>query len=348
MAKKRKKEPCILIIDACRVTREETYEMLESEWSDEIVTAENAKEGIELFIKFAHNLKAVIIDLNLPDMTLATVLKKIKSENVTPEIIVLTNENDIPAAVQAMKLGVYDILKRPVFKAELLFSIGKVFELDHIIEKLKSYLEDNKELVLEIRLEEFRKIMQERRRIGNPLTHREIALFFPPPGERSNVSLDDIYREFASRENVDFEDDLPFTILIVEDDPDMRRNLFELLLGKGFNVLQAEDARSALEIVKNEEVIDLAVLDIGLPDETGDRLIGKIKSINNNIEFIVLTSYQDIELVVSTMKSGASDYVTKPYRSALLYSKVADVLMRKHFKGLIPKYWKDSVRDKLI
>jgi DNA-binding NtrC family response regulator len=116
-------------------------------------------------------------------------------------------------------------------------------------------------------------------------------------------------------------------ILIVEDEPRMRR-LLEISLGEdGHNVQTAEDAEKGLAQLR-KEAIDLVVTDLKLPGMNGLEFLQEGKRLDAGLPFIVMTAYGSVETAVDAMKAGASDYVLKPFTMAemkLVISKELDV-----------------------
>ena len=116
-------------------------------------------------------------------------------------------------------------------------------------------------------------------------------------------------------------------ILIVEDEPRMRR-LLEISLGEdGHSVQTAGDAESGLQYLRKESA-DLVVTDLKLPGMNGLEFLHEGKRLNAALPFIVMTAYGSVETAVDAMKAGASDYVLKPFTMAemkLVINKELDV-----------------------
>jgi DNA-binding NtrC family response regulator len=116
-------------------------------------------------------------------------------------------------------------------------------------------------------------------------------------------------------------------ILIIEDEPRMRR-LLEISLGEdGHNVYSAEDAEKGLLHLR-KELVDLVVTDLKLPGMNGLEFLQEGKRQNAALPFIVMTAYGSVETAVDAMKAGASDYVLKPFTMAemkLVINKELDV-----------------------
>jgi DNA-binding NtrC family response regulator len=106
-------------------------------------------------------------------------------------------------------------------------------------------------------------------------------------------------------------------ILIVEDEPKMRR-LLELQLGdEGFDARTAADAEAGLQLLNKEE-FDIIVTDFKLPGMNGLEFLQAAKRVNAEIPVVIMTAHGTIESAVEAMKNGASDYVLKPFSLAEL------------------------------
>jgi DNA-binding NtrC family response regulator len=104
-------------------------------------------------------------------------------------------------------------------------------------------------------------------------------------------------------------------ILIVEDEPRMRR-LLELHLGEeGFVTHSAEDAETGLKIL-NREKIDLVLTDFRLPGMSGLEFLQAVKRVDASLPVVIMTAYGTVESAVEAMKVGASNYVLKPFSLA--------------------------------
>lgn len=101
-------------------------------------------------------------------------------------------------------------------------------------------------------------------------------------------------------------------VLIVEDEPKMRR-LIELSLGeRGYTTIAAEDAETGLKLL-NQNTVDLVVTDFRLPGMNGLEFLQTAKGVNASLPIIVMTAYGTVESAVEAMKAGASDYILKPF-----------------------------------
>lgn len=117
------------------------------------------------------------------------------------------------------------------------------------------------------------------------------------------------------------------TILIVEDEPRMRRLLEIGLTEEGHNVRISPDAESGLKSLAREAA-DLVITDLKLPGMSGLDFLQEARRMNAGLPVIVMTAYGSVETAVEAMKAGASDYVLKPFTIAemkLVIAKEIDV-----------------------
>jgi DNA-binding NtrC family response regulator len=108
-------------------------------------------------------------------------------------------------------------------------------------------------------------------------------------------------------------------ILIVDDEEDMRSILRDLLEKEGYTIHEAEDGRSALNLVGGDSPPDLILLDLITPGRlNGIELLKNIKAKAPKTPVIILTGYGNIQSAVDTIKLGAYDYLTKPFENERL------------------------------
>jgi two-component system KDP operon response regulator KdpE len=103
----------------------------------------------------------------------------------------------------------------------------------------------------------------------------------------------------------------PLRVLVVDDEPPIRKLLRMGLNAQGYQTLEAANGKAALELLK--EAPDLIILDLGLPDTLGHDLLRTIRARNEGVPVIVLSSRGDEASKVQALDLGADDYVTKPF-----------------------------------
>ena len=108
-------------------------------------------------------------------------------------------------------------------------------------------------------------------------------------------------------------------ILIVEDDIAFGTMIQTWLRKKGFEVEKTASVKAAIQVCEEaERGFDLVLSDLRLPDHDGIFLLQWMRKHGVQVPFIVMTSYAEIQNVVLAMKSGATDYVAKPFHPVLL------------------------------
>jgi two-component system KDP operon response regulator KdpE len=103
----------------------------------------------------------------------------------------------------------------------------------------------------------------------------------------------------------------PLKILVIDDEPPIRKLLRMGLGTQGYQILDAPNGKTALELMA--EAPDLVILDLGLPDMQGLELLRMIRARNESVPIVVLSSRGDEVGKVQALDLGADDYVTKPF-----------------------------------
>ena len=103
----------------------------------------------------------------------------------------------------------------------------------------------------------------------------------------------------------------PLKIMIVDDEPPIRKLLRIGLSTQGYNILEASNGRIALDLLEQEPA--LIILDLGLPDIQGHDLLRMIRGRNDSVPIVVLSSRGDEAGKVQALDLGADDYLTKPF-----------------------------------
>jgi len=118
----------------------------------------------------------------------------------------------------------------------------------------------------------------------------------------------------------------PYRILIVDDEDRMRRFIRLNLEYDGFEVVEAANGREALDKVR-ETLPDLVLLDVMMPDRDGFEVLRILREISD-VPVIMLTAKGEEEDIVRGLELGADDYITKPFSTRELVSRIKAVLRR--------------------
>jgi DNA-binding NtrC family response regulator len=112
------------------------------------------------------------------------------------------------------------------------------------------------------------------------------------------------------------------SILVIDDEAEIREGLELLLSSEGYAVTSAETGQSGLARLE-EEPYDLLLLDVSLPDRNGFDLLREIRQRNPELPIVLITAYGSIDMARQAFKSGAQDYITKPWSNDELLAQVA-------------------------
>jgi two-component system, OmpR family, KDP operon response regulator KdpE len=103
----------------------------------------------------------------------------------------------------------------------------------------------------------------------------------------------------------------PIKVLVIDDEPPIRKLLRMGLSTQGYEILEAPSGKVALELLAQNPA--LVILDLGLPDIRGHELLRTIRSRNEAVPIVVLSSREDEAGKVQALDLGADDYITKPF-----------------------------------
>lgn len=126
------------------------------------------------------------------------------------------------------------------------------------------------------------------------------------------------------------------SILIVEDDLTFSTMLKTWLGKKGFEVETASTQARARKQIGSRK-FDLILSDLRLPDQDGMSLLSWLREQNDQVPFIIMTSYAEIQSAVRAMKEGATDYISKPVQPDELLKKSRKPFIRKKRLPILPK-----------
>lgn len=121
---------------------------------------------------------------------------------------------------------------------------------------------------------------------------------------------------------------MPLSVLLVEDEPPIRRFLRTSLTAQGYAVDEAADGAAAWERLRKHKP-DLLVLDLGLPDMDGAEIIRRLRGTGETLPIIVLSSRMDEAGKVEALDLGADDYVTKPFGMDELLARIRAALRHR-------------------
>jgi len=129
------------------------------------------------------------------------------------------------------------------------------------------------------------------------------------------------------------------SILVVDDDQNIRKVLRELLDKEGFNVLTASDVDKALPLIDQQD-LDLIVTDLKMPGKSGMDLLTLCHEKRPAVPVIMITAFGNVEAAVAAMKKGAYDFITKPFDENELLNVIEKAISESEMnKELISTYF---------
>ncbi len=135
----------------------------------------------------------------------------------------------------------------------------------------------------------------------------------------------------------------PFHVLVIDDDPDTRANLRDILELDGYQVETAGTLAEAFDRDSWSELLAI-VLDRKLPDGTAEEVLPKIKQLAPEAAVIIVTGFADLEGVIAAIRQGAADYILKPVNPDIIRSRLAGLVERKRAAEEIQRLNKDLLQ----
>lgn len=140
-------------------------------------------------------------------------------------------------------------------------------------------------------------------------------------------------------------------ILIIDDEAGLRRGLAKRLLIEGYTVYEAADYKGTMQVLSKQK-IHIALLDLRLAGEDGHQLLRSIKRTEPDTSIIIITGYGTIQSAVECIKSGASNYLTKPIDQDMLLTalnrEIQTINLQSQNAGLRQSLDDMVERDKLV
>jgi CheY-like chemotaxis protein len=127
------------------------------------------------------------------------------------------------------------------------------------------------------------------------------------------------------------------SVLVIDDEPDMREMLAFSLPSNEFEVVTADGGRSAVELLATRR-FDVAITDLKMPGMSGVETVAALRELDPDMEVIVATGYASLETALACMKQGAYDYIRKPYDIAELRHLILRAVEKRRLRSLVPLY----------
>jgi len=130
-----------------------------------------------------------------------------------------------------------------------------------------------------------------------------------------------------------------YNILLVDDDPFILEGIGEDLESNGYHVTRAESGEIALALLESID-FDLVITDLVMDSTNGIQVLQKIKSLNPEVQVIILTGFGDIESAIEALRNQADDFLLKPCESQEMMFRVKNCLEKQDMTRKINLYQK--------
>lgn len=126
-------------------------------------------------------------------------------------------------------------------------------------------------------------------------------------------------------------------VLIVDDEPDVRKVVRMTLEKAGYDVVEAEDGEKAIQVINKDEnplILDVIICDIRMPKINGVEAINYFQQQYPRVPLIVLTGFPDMDMATGFLKKGIVDYLVKPVEKEKLVGAVAKAFEQRELNRL--------------
>ncbi len=263
----------------------------------EVVTAQDGAEALDLFSK--DTFEVVITDLKMPGVSGVEVVKKVKAKASRTIVIVLTGVGSIDSAVETMRLGCDDYLMKPLPSLNVVKqAINRCLARREVMRKSQASFA-------------FEAIAED---VGQLLDAEK---------ERKVQDLEG-YIQIDKSSNISSE---PQSVLVVDHDPEFRELLNWALIERGYLTATTGTGTEALKLI-NEAEFSGVVMELRLPDMSGEDLIAIIHAEKSSTPIFVVSAYAGSLEINRLKKQGASAVIPKPVNLTNLMD-----IVNRHIRG---------------
>ena len=121
-------------------------------------------------------------------------------------------------------------------------------------------------------------------------------------------------------------------VLVVDDDQGVRDSLSEFLATLDFQVVTAEDGEDALNLYQRGD-FEIIMADLIMPKVDGMELLRRIREVDEDVIFLMITGHPSISTAVEAINRGADDYITKPFHLEDVKLRISKALEKQTLKG---------------
>lgn len=306
-----------------------------------VITATNCSEAGLLFEQHQHEIKAITLDIILPDGTAFTLYEQFRSiSSFIPPIIVVSALNSTEDRIQTMTtFNAFTHINKPFNNHDLKQHIDSAIQ--NYMTKRHVYERNREDIITNALFKRRLKLMKD---YAEFCTKQSLSINYHD--KPSTVFSEDAQnKELSPAEIVSlFENDCGFpapaqkspTILIVEDEVGLNAFMVTFFREKGYHVESALTGKDAKNAMESLTTIDIVLLDVNLPDLSGIDLAPIIKQHPSSPDIIAVTAYKEVKEIESVIIAGVYKYITKPFDNNHLLSVVEETLERRHCLLVLP------------
>ena len=315
----------LLIIDSNAENISQLRHILEESYA--VQSASSVKEGIRLYDALHLKVRTVLINDRTGDVPIEELIEQLQAISHLPELIIYSESENIRNAVSVMKKGAFSYFTKPFTGPKILHLLDQALEEFDIVKKLETY--SKTETGAQIDPEYF-----------DDLTASLGA------SHEVSISLSKLKALLHHPESLGLYANTKPRILIVEDE-EMYRRILTDFLKKDYDVLVAEDCKSALEVAKSHGPVQLILLDVFLPDGSGADLIPQFLELSPLTKIIIVTAFEFLDIAVKSLKDGACDYLNKPFMKKDILAAVSAALKSQYVHSIFPKLSQKLIQESL-
>lgn len=263
-------------------------------------------------------------------------LKQIIDFGLIVSVIAYMPDKSHDPVVEAMKAGAYYCFTAPYSRVEIENKIDNAANKNTMQLKVQQLFDQKaaKELSYKSSMEILKKLAPLRMLQGRSVENKEMA-YLVPIDRITDPDLAEFKNNIEAMRKAEstYASDKP-TVMIVDDEESILANL-TYALKKYYNLVLASHPTDALKKAKELDTIDIFILDIHLPEKTGDVLMPELKAIHPEAEVIIITGFRETEKAVNLLHKGAYTYINKPCDNFMLRSAVHDAIQFKYLKNFL-------------
>jgi CheY-like chemotaxis protein len=264
-----------------------------------------------------NNAKLILLDLDFRELLASCeCIEAVRRWNPMVEIIGYTLSKNPDTVIHAMKAGAYCVEPKTGDADITGHYVAQIVNDLDLFAKAQSHCDKKILEELAVHVTIATELVQRRQQEGGRLEHSELYTLLP---DQSSEKL----REIKP------------TVLIVEDETALRTLISRLVTKMNCHTIVAASGNEAVAKMRAEDRVDIAILDIGLPDMKGFELIPSILEKDRHASIMMLTAFTERGVIMDCFKAGATDYLTKPFHLVQFNQTLNRILVHQRIRQFL-------------